>query len=86
MVARMTADIRTNTNLVEVIHVHEKPDRLAVNHLTTRQWEALWLRLVEELTYREIGERMGISERAASRHVQRALHRIHEHANTKKAA
>lgn len=60
--------------------------RIAVNHLTPRQWEALWLRTVEELTYREIGERMNISERAASRHVTRALRTIREHAQQKEAA
>ena len=60
--------------------------RLAVNHLTTRQWEALWLRLVEDLTYREIGARMGISERAASRHVQRAFRILEEKAKQKEAA
>lgn len=48
--------------------------------LTARQWEALALVLVEDLTYREAGERMNIGERAAARLVDRALRRIRQHA------
>lgn len=60
--------------------------RIAVDHLTPRQFEALWLRVVEELPFREIGARMGISERAASRHYARAFAIIEEKAKTKEAA
>ena len=60
--------------------------QLAAEHLTPKQWEALTLRYIHELTYREIGERMGISERAASRHVTNALRIIHQKANEKEAA
>lgn len=53
--------------------------KIAVVVLKPRQWEAFWLRYVDELTYREIGERMGIGERAAARLVDRALRRIGQH-------
>lgn len=59
--------------------------KLARTHCTPRQWEALWLRYAEDLTYRETAARMGISERAASRHVQRALAIIHDKAQKEAA-
>ena len=60
--------------------------RIAITTCTPRQWEALTLRYIHDLTYTEIAARMNISERAASRHVQRALHQIHQHAKTKEVA
>lgn len=60
--------------------------RIAVDHLNPRQWEAFWLRHVDELSYEEIGERMGISDRAASRHVSKAVKIIYEKAKEKEAA
>jgi len=46
----------------------------AISDLPRRSREALTLRIVEGLTQREVGQRLGISENAAQKHIVKSIH------------
>ncbi len=53
-----------------------------VRALPQREREILRLRFVDDLTQREIGERVGVSQMHVSRLLRRALDKVHEAAAT----
>lgn len=54
--------------------------------MTRRQFQATILVFAEDLTYREAGERMGISARSAERLVARGLRRVRQHRSRAESA
>lgn len=48
----------------------------AIGELPEQGRQAVFLRLIEGLTQREIGDRLGISENAAQKHVVKSVHKL----------
>lgn len=55
----------------------------ALDHITSRQKEIFLMSTVDNLTYKEIGKRLGINEAVAFRHYQKALAKIKEYVKNK---
>jgi len=81
------ADIRTCEEPLEPDAAAELKDmraryRLAVDALPPRTREVYWLHRAEELPYKQIAERCGISVRTVEWHVAQAIMRISESLST----
>jgi RNA polymerase sigma factor (sigma-70 family) len=46
--------------------------------LTPRRWQALWMHHAESLTYKEIGQRMGVSHQAVHQLVENAIDHVRD--------